>query len=1031
MSHGRPTVVHSAIRGRLRVRIAGLRRSEAIGRALVRDLTSADGVRCASVNHWTGGLLVEFDETIDHVTVIALIEESWDSAARSAQPTPRAEPPRSRSRQTAERQRRAGVLEVLRRAVIRTPYGGDRGPGRTTDAHNANRDRQPEAAWHVVPAGEVASRLGVDLQSGLEPEEARRRLARWGPNRLAEIRSRSVLQILGGQLANLPAVLLIASAALSVVIGGVGDAVAILAVVVLNAAIGTFTETQAEQTIGTLTQLAEAEIPVLRSGREVQVSASEVAVGDLLRLRRGMWIPVDARLVETNRLTADESSLTGEAVPVTKEPDPLVERDTPLGDRRNMVFRGTLVTGGSGIGVAVATGSATEIGRIQTLVAGERTPRTPVQRQLDRLGRELVALSTAVSAGIFLISLVRGHRLLEVLRTTVSLAVAALPEGLPAVATSTLAHGVRTLRREGVIVRRLVAVETFGSVEVLCLDKTGTITTNRMEVVCALSGGRRYDTSAGPLQAVDSSPDTDELRQLLKAAALCSEADLVDGEIVGSSTEAALIRAAGSTAGLDIVALREELPRTRLEHRAESRTFMLSEHRQRGADESNRLIAVKGRPDEILDLARWQVVAGERRELCDSERVAIQDENERMSGQALRVLGVAYREAPAGASAEELTWLGLIGLADPPREGMDALIERFRQAGIRTQMMTGDQSATATAVAREIGLSGAQNLESLDSVAVDQIDPDLLAALAKRTHVFSRVSPSHKLQIVRALQADGTVVAMTGDGINDGPALKAADVGIAMGGGRTELAREVADVVLVDDRLESVLATVAHGRTAQENIRKAVHFITSTNLSEVLFTFTSVALGMGLPFGPKQLLWINILSDVLPEIALAVDVSREETLQRPPDDPDQPIVAGEEYRRIAAESGVMTASAMASYAYARLRYGPGAKADTVAFLSLVGAQLLHTLSARSPDEAATRSGGRESANPLIPLAVGGGLGVQVVGEMFSTLRRVMGTTRIGLVDGVIASASALASFVAIEGLKTVRTSTAERERGTA
>jgi Ca2+-transporting ATPase len=1013
----------------LRLRVPGLRRAESLRRTLEDELAEREGIHRVAASAVTGHVLILFEPEREAAAVIALVERVTARAETTLDEPVRARPPaRNGGRTTggAGRPAGGGFLGALFRS------GGDgangRGGSRERSAEpgrvRAGAEPPPGALWHVLPGGEVARRLGVEMGTGLLPGEVEERLVRYGPNRLARIEARSTLEILVGQVVNLPVALLLASAALSVATGGVGDAVAILAVVALNAVIGTVTESRAEQTIGSLAELAEPEASVIRNGLEVRIGAERVAVGDLLALRRGTWVPADVRLVEVQRLTVDESSLTGEALPVAKRIETLERPELPLADRVNMAYRGTLVTGGSGFGLVVATGGATEMGRIQSLIAGEEAPETPIQRQLGRMGREMVLVSTAVSAGVFAIGLLRGHSFLEVLKTTVSLAVAAVPEGLPAVATSTLAWGVRTLRSHDVLVRRLEAVETFGSVEVVCLDKTGTITANRMRVVRAFAGGRRFGSGNGGLSPENGRLSVPELVRLLEAATLCSEADVEDGEVTGSPTETALVRAA-LDAGIDVEALRARRPLRRIEQRAESRMYMVTEHDLADRPGGGVLVSVKGRPDEILDLCHWHMVDGERLSLREDDRLAIEEENERMAGDALRVLGVAFREDGSAEEPGGLTWLGLVGMVDPPREGMAELVERFRRAGVRTLMITGDQSATATAVGRQIGLASGGEMETLDSTAVDRIDPRLLSALVRRVHVFSRVSPSHKLQLVRALQADGTVVAMTGDGINDGPALKAADIGIAMGGGGAELAREVADVVLSEDRIESLLTAVAHGRTTHEDIRKAVHFIASTNLSEILFTFTSVAAGMGLPFGPKQLLWINLLTDVFPEIALAVEPPEEGTLDRPPKDPTRPIISGAEYRRIGLESGLITATAMASYGYGRMRYGAGPRANTIAFLSLTGAQLLHTFSSRS-EEISVLDGERLPENRLIPWAVGGGIAIQVVGETFGALRRMLGTVRIGPADALISAGSALLSFGLNEGLKVFRRSRRRR-----
>jgi len=825
------------------------------------------------------------------------------------------------------------------------------------------------------------------------------------------------------QFTSLPVALLGVAAGISLLTGGVADAVVIAGVVALNATIGYVTESQTEQTIHALTNLVRPSAQVLRDGGFCAVRGEEVVPGDMLILRPGSYVAADARVCAAERLSVDESTLTGESLPVAKTPASLADANVPLADRHNMVYAGTLVTGGQGWAVVVATGHYTEMGRIQALVDAAEPPETPLQQQLGTMGRQLVLLSSAACGLVFGVGLLQGYGALEMFKTAISLAVAAVPEGLPTVATTVLALGIRNMRRHGVLIRRLAAVETLGAVQTICLDKTGTLTLNRMTVVSVYTGGRDITMSNGTFVGTGERLDPlncAELVRLMHVGVLCSESEVVQQQgayiLRGSPTENALLHMA-MTAGLDVVQLRQGYPLLRMQHRAENHNFMSTWHTNHTHQQFQ---AVKGSPSEVLALCSWHMQDGQCVPLTDGERLAIDLANTRMAGAALRVLGAADREwdtadgaAPEGAA---LVWLGLIGMADPIRQGVQDTIENFHQAGIATIMLTGDQSPTAHAIGKELRLAREEQLEILDSTHLTDIEPEVMTALANRVHVFARVSPSHKLQIVQALQQMGKVVAMTGDGINDGPALKAADIGIAMGHTGTDVAREVADVVLEDDNLETMVIAISHGRTIYNNIRKSVHFLLATNLSEIMVVGAALTAGLGQPLNAMQLLWINLLSDVTPGLALALEPPEPDVLQQPPRDPAEPILTSADFKRIAFESAVLSAGAFGAYGYGLARYGMGAQANTLTFTSLTVSQLLHAFSCRSHTHTLF-SAPPLPANPYLTFAVGGSLVLQLLALVMPGLRGLLGLTPLTLLDSAVVGASALLPLVVNEGTK--------------
>jgi Ca2+-transporting ATPase len=673
-----------------------------------------------------------------------------------------------------------------------------------------------------------------------------------------------------------------------------------------------------------------------------------------------------------------------------------------------MAYLSTLVTGGSGRGVVVAPGSRTELGTIHALVGTARAPETPLQLHLDQMSTQLALVGTGVCAGVFGLGLLHGYGALAMLLMASSLAVAAIPEGLPTVATTTLALGIRDMRRRGVLIRRLDAVENLGAIQVLALDKTGTLTRNEMAVASVYANGTEYDVADGAWTSGDRVQPADHahLRRLLEIGVLCNESEIQpDGGarvLAGSPTENALV-AVALDANLDVRMLRAHRPLIDVRYRTERFRFMTTLH-EAG---DGRVLAVKGSPGEVLAMCRAVVRGSDVEPLEDDERRAILRANERMAARALRVLGLAYGEGESVGGG--LTWVGLVGMTDPLRPGMAELIESFHRAGIETVMITGDQTTTAYAVGRQLHLNNGQPLEILDSERLERLDPRLLAGLAERVSVFARVTPAHKLQIVRALQDGGKVVAMTGDGVNDAPALRAADVGVVVGDTGTELARSVADVVVDGDDLHGMLEAVRHGRTIRDNVRKAVHFLVATNLSEVELVAASVALGAGAPLGAAQLLWINLVTDVVPGIALALEPPEPDVLERPPRDPHEPLLAGA-WQRIACESGAMAGGALASYLYGLARYGAGPQASTCAFMSLTLGQLLHAIGCRAPDRSLL-DGLPAQPNRYLTAGLGACMGLQVLALAFPPLRALLHLAPLGALDALVVGVGAGVPFL--------------------
>jgi Ca2+-transporting ATPase len=838
----------------------------------------------------------------------------------------------------------------------------------------SEKQETPQLAWHALNADEVARQLATPTESGLDDTEAARRLERYGRNEIAAAPRPGFLQLLLAQFNNFIILLLIGAAAVSGLLGEWIEAAAILAIVVLNATLGVIQEQRAEQALAALKKLAAPEAQVLRHGSRRSLPAPELVPGDIVFIEAGNYVPADLRLLEAVNLRLEEAALTGESLPVEKDAHIRLEADVPLGDRRNTVFMGTLVSAGRGKGIVVASGMHTQIGLIAVMLQAVEQETTPLQKRLDGLGRTLGVAAMVVCAIVFAIGLLRGHAALEMFMLAVGLAIAAVPEGLPAVVTISLALGMREMVKRHALIRRLASVETLGSTTVICTDKTGTLTQNKMTVTRLWADGDRLDVtdSAGFLDGEFRVPagkvDLEEypaMQTALWIGALNNDAHMeLSGasagrgatyRMVGDPTEGALLVAAAK-AGCLPRPLYEAYPRVAEVPFDAVRKNMITIHhifdpQQQDSspfDESHRdsgyAVAVKGAPDMVLRLCtRYQRRDNSVVPLDDAARQRILAANEAMTRDALRVLGLAYRvdrELPdvdhVAAVEKDLVFVGLAGMIDPPREEVAPALANAAAAGIRTIMITGDYPETARAIAAAIGLlrPGHQVLtgRDVDARSDGQLQEDVV-----RTDVFARVSPENKLRIVNALRAGGQVVAMTGDGVNDAPSIKAADIGVAMGITGTDVAKESADMVLTDDNYASIVSAVEQGRIIYDNIRKFVFFLLSSNVAEIAIIFLAMLAGLPSPLTVIQLLWLNLLTDGAPALALAMEKGDPEIMRRRPRPPREPVInanmrLGIAVQTLAQAGAVLTAFAIGLLWHLRAGDTLPAGANPLAFL---------------------------------------------------------------------------------------------------
>ena len=859
-------------------------------------------------------------------------------------------------------------------------------------------ERPTTPSWHSVSLRDVLAALDTSAD-GLSLAEGERRLRATGANLLPRTPRASHWRVLGAQLASVIVLLLVVAAGISVVMGDPIDAAAIALVLVLNVGLGYTMEIGAHRAVEALTSLEVRRATVLRDGALREVDGAAVVPGDIVALEAGDAVPADGRIVSASELRVVESTLTGESLPVSKADDLRVEEEAALPDRRNMVYAGTTVVAGTARAVVVATGATTELGHIGLLVGTTTAERTPLERRLDALGRQLLWLALGVAAVTGALGWWRGDGVGQVVQGAIALAVAAVPEGLPAVATIALALGVRRMARRRAIVRRLPSVEALGSVTVVCTDKTGTLTAGAMQVTSLRAAGRvirvegrgyEPERTFRREQRVIAPQDDPDLMMLLRVLALANRADAVWSEGAwtprGDPTEAALTVAARG-AGIERADVIRELPEIGEVPFSSGRAFMATFHRAHDG-----LFAfVKGSPP---------VVVGMCGRMTEEDRRAVNDANRSMAADGLRVLAAAYGPVTTDGEAalRDLTFAGLAGLSDPPAEGVRETVRMFHNAGIRTVMITGDQPGTAVAIARLVGLP-ADPSSVIQGSAIDSLTDDQLYARVADASLFARVSPEAKLRIVTNLQRRGEIVAMLGDGVNDAVALKKADVGVTMGRRGTAVAREAATVVLADDRFETIAAAIEEGRVAFDNIRKFVFYLFSCNLAEIVVLLGAAAAGLASPLLPIHILWLNLVTDTLPALALAAEPADSALMRRPPRSPQSDLVSPAFARQVAAYAALIAFPAFAAMWWAGHRGVPHAHAMSLVFMVLSLAQLLHLGNSRGTRDVLHPR--RALANVAALVAVAAGIGIQAATVLWAPLRAFLRLTEFTAEDWTV------------------------------
>lgn len=856
-------------------------------------------------------------------------------------------------------------------------------------------------SWHAMSSLDVVEELETRPDNGLTAEEVKKRREKYGPNELAEAPPTTFWELLWTQINSFVIYMLLGAAVISALLGDYTEAIAIMAIVVLNAIMGIVQESRAEAALAALKKLAAPEASVLRDGHRVSVPTSELVPGDVVFLEAGNYVPADIRLLEAVNLRIDEASLTGESVPVEKNAQTRLEKDIPLGDRKNTAFSGTLVNYGRGKGVVVSTGMNTQLGMIATMLQQVEDEQTPLQQRLDQLGKVLGWGSLIVCGLVFVIGVIRYalqpgaanffsaealETYTELFMVAVSLAIAAVPEGLPAVVTISLALGMREMVRRHALIRKLSSVETLGSATVICSDKTGTLTQNEMTVTRIWADnhfigvtGSGYTpkgdfTNDGKIVSLDDFP---AVKTALWIGSLNNDAQLEpSGEqagqetyrMIGDPTEGSILVAAHK-AGCSARAINKSFPREQEIPFDSTRKRMVTIHsiqESEGeclspldqADQEKRewyIVTIKGAPDVVLDLcSEMQTINNGNVELTENRRKQILAANDEMTGDALRVLGVAYRMVPvlpdeinSDELEKDLTFVGLIGMIDPARTEVSDALNTARDAGIRTIMITGDYPNTARAIAEEIGLLRSDH-KVMTGSELNHLSDDEMVTNVMETDVYARVSPEHKMRIVDALRANQEVVAMTGDGVNDAPAIKRADIGVAMGITGTDVAKGTADMVLTDDNYASIVSAVEQGRVIYSNIRKFVYYLLSCNAAEIMIIFLATLFGWPIPLTAIQLLWLNLVTDGAPALALGTEPGDPDIMDHPPRPPKEPIINKYMQIGILVQTIAITAVTLGAFAIGRFIDPEHIEfAETMAFVTLSISELFRAYTARS------------------------------------------------------------------------------------
>ncbi|HHT42027.1 MAG TPA: calcium-translocating P-type ATPase, SERCA-type [Firmicutes bacterium] len=801
--------------------------------------------------------------------------------------------------------------------------------------------------WYTASTAKLLKELRVNPSLGLSNQEAKSRLERMGPNVLVTAPPISPWRIFLSQFQDFMVLVLLGTVVISVLLGEYLDAAAIFAILFLNAVLGFVQEYRAERSIEMLGRLAAEHCRVVRDGHKTLIAAADLVPGDIILLETGDRVPADARLLECQLLSVDESNLTGESVPVSKDEKFLGDEATPLGDRKNAVYKSTLVTRGFGRAVVVATGMDTEIGKIAHLLQEKEEVETPLQRRLQQLGKSLVLGCTALVAVVFAAGVQQGLSVYKMFMVAVTLAVAAIPEGLPAVVTIALSVGVQRMSRQNAVIRQLPAVETLGCATVICSDKTGTLTLNQMQVQELWTARRQYNLSDWEKLPLDPRVQ-DDLWYSVAVGALCTKAEMYeDGSAFGDPTEVALVRLA-ERCGLRQSSLRrsyQEVDGVPFSSERKRMSVVVSTGR-------DYLALVKGAPDVILPRCTHMLIGTQVVKLTQEKRREASAVLDAMTDQALRVLAAAYKPLGQTAGPREqweqgLVFTGLVGMIDPPRPEVPPAVQAARLGGVRTIMVTGDHQKTAAAIAERIGLLTSETHQVLTGSEWEALTPLQQREEIKRTAVFARVAPTHKLSIVKALQANGEIVAMTGDGVNDAPAVKEAHIGIAMGMQGTDVTREASHMVLLDDNFGTIIKAVREGRGIYDNIRKFIRYLLGCNVGEVLTMLAATLLGLPLPLIPMQILWMNLVTDGLPAIALGLDPVERDIMLQKPRNPREGVFARGLWKRILFSGITISMAALAIFVFS-LWYYPGEleRSRTMAFTTLVLAQLIFAFQCR-------------------------------------------------------------------------------------
>lgn len=889
--------------------------------------------------------------------------------------------------------------------------------------------------WYQQKKEDLLGQLESDTESGLSSQEVESRLVKYGPNELKEEDKKGLWSKIVAQFSDFLILILLAAALISAFVGEVQDSIVILAIVLVNAALGIYQEGRAEKSLEALKKMASPNAKVVRNGNTEEVPANSLVPGDIVVLETGDIIPADIRLIESSKLKIEEASLTGESVPVEKKSSTVFDEEVDLGDRENMAFMSTIINYGRGKGIVVSTGHDTEIGKIATLIQTFDDEMTPLQKKLNQLGKILGIITIIVSALVFVVGSIQGRDILEMFMVAVSLAVAAIPEGLPAIVTIVLALGMNKMVEKNAIVKKLLAVETLGSTSVICSDKTGTLTQNEMTVTKLYTDGKVMDVTGGGYRpegefilnsqsvSVDDNPS---LKTLLSIGILTNDSQLVDAEegykILGDPTEGALVSLAGKAN-----MIKDEMDKQY--SRVEELPFD-SDRKMMSTFHSNFIegkIAsfTKGAPDIVIDRCDYIYLNKQVVPFTPDLKEEVLQVNSSFAKNALRVLAYAYREydelpseIDSDINEKSMIFVGLTGMIDPPRQEAKEAIKKCKEAGIKTVMITGDYKETAFAIAKELGMAESEEQAMMGS-ELDKLSDEELKEVVKKINVYARVSPEHKVRIVSALKANGDVTAMTGDGVNDALALKRADIGVAMGITGTDVAKNTSEMILTDDNFASIVAAVEEGRVIFSNIKKFVHFLLSCNIGEIILVFTAILMNLEVPLLPIQLLWLNLVTDSFPALALGVEKGEPDIMEQKPRDSKESIIDRSMIANISFQSIAVGVSSLLAYIWALDKYPLDLdNARTITFATLITAELLRAYSSRSFKYTLAKIGIFSNKAMVRATALSFSLMIAVLYVPF--LQDIFYTFAMGLSDWLIVLSFAFFPLIAGELVKVVR-----------